>query len=477
MWMNPRLLLLPVNDTWIPGILFSIGILGYEVRHICGEILGKIRSSSRSSGMDNHLLDLSSEQIPVRTLLVFISGGTLIGMSAYEIGKELYLPGISKWESHLITIAVTVILVTVLTYYILQKQNALQAQIIETKREAESAYRHLASIIESSDDAILSIDSTGNIISFNPAAERIFEKSAGMILNHPVSELIPPEIPDRTADLIRMVGGGRTIRHDEGVFLRSDGSRIHLSIIAAPLPDNEKYPGSVSVIARDISDHIAREEMLKMLTLKQQLLTAITRHDIKNNLQILMGFCTLLEEKVSDPDISRIVSIIQEQSGNIHNQVLFMEAYQSLGTNPPTWLKADELFFRSISPFKKERELFQVSLADLEVYADPLIEKVIYNLCDNALRYGGELSFIRTFWTLKGDVCIWVVEDDGIGVQSDLKEKIFENGFGQTTGFGLFLAREILSITNIRIMETGLPSEGARFEMIVPAGFWRLSSP
>ena len=67
-----------------------------------------------------------------------------------------------------------------------------------------------------------------------------------------------------------------------------------------------------------------------------------------------------------------------------------------------------------------------------------------------------------------------VCEDDGEGVPATEKEKIFERGFGKNTGLGLALSREILSITGITIRETGEPGKGARFEMTVPKGTWRM---
>ena len=67
-----------------------------------------------------------------------------------------------------------------------------------------------------------------------------------------------------------------------------------------------------------------------------------------------------------------------------------------------------------------------------------------------------------------------VCEDDGDGVAAEEKEKIFERGFGKNTGMGLFLSREILSITGITIKETGEPGMGARFEMTVPNRAWRI---
>jgi signal transduction histidine kinase len=62
-----------------------------------------------------------------------------------------------------------------------------------------------------------------------------------------------------------------------------------------------------------------------------------------------------------------------------------------------------------------------------------------------------------------------------MGVAQEDKTKIFERGFGSNTGLGLFLSREILSITGISILETGIPGKGARFEILVPKEKSRLS--
>lgn len=68
-----------------------------------------------------------------------------------------------------------------------------------------------------------------------------------------------------------------------------------------------------------------------------------------------------------------------------------------------------------------------------------------------------------------------MIDINGIGIPADLKERIFEQGFGNTTGLGLFLCREILSGTGITIRETGIPGKGARFEIAIPVHAWRIS--
>jgi signal transduction histidine kinase len=66
-----------------------------------------------------------------------------------------------------------------------------------------------------------------------------------------------------------------------------------------------------------------------------------------------------------------------------------------------------------------------------------------------------------------------ICEDNGVGVPEEEKEKIFQREFGKHTGYGLFLAREILGITGFFIRETGIPGKGARFEILIPEGSFR----
>jgi len=115
-----------------------------------------------------------------------------------------------------------------------------------------------------------------------------------------------------------------------------------------------------------------------------------------------------------------------------------------------------------------------VGFSDIEIFADPLLEKVFFNLIDNALRYGGErLSIIRFFARTEGKSLVITCEDDGAGVPPEDKKHIFERGFGHHTGLGLFLSREILGITGITIAETGTFGTGARFEITVPEGMYQ----
>jgi signal transduction histidine kinase len=114
----------------------------------------------------------------------------------------------------------------------------------------------------------------------------------------------------------------------------------------------------------------------------------------------------------------------------------------------------------------------------IEIFADPLLERVFFNQIDNTMRYGGpKKTCISLAAHETSDGLVIAIEDDGIGIPPQDKEKIFRRGFGKNTGLGLFLAREILSITGIRLSETGEYLKGARFELFVPKGAYRYVLP
>jgi len=92
---------------------------------------------------------------------------------------------------------------------------------------------------------------------------------------------------------------------------------------------------------------------------------------------------------------------------------------------------------------------------------------------ENAIEHGDRVSVVRLSSVESSEGLLIWIEDDGIGIPLHDKELIFERGFGKNTGLGLFLSREILSITNISIREAGEFQHGARIEINVPHGVYR----
>jgi PAS domain S-box-containing protein len=218
-------------------------------------------------------------------------------------------------------------------------------------------------------------------------------------------------------------------------------------------------------------------QSLDLAIRKLNLLSSITRHDINNQLTVLMGYLEILEMKQPDSSTSGYFRNVTTAAQRISTMIQFTKTYESIGVKAPAWQDIRVLGTSAA----KEIPLGQVVVKNdipegTVVFADPLIIKVFYNLMDNAVRYGGKITTIHlSAESRNGDPFI-VCEDDGTGIPSGEKEKIFERGFGKNTGLGLFLTREILGITGITIRETGVPGEGARFEITVPKAACRFSS-
>lgn len=156
-------------------------------------------------------------------------------------------------------------------------------------------------------------------------------------------------------------------------------------------------------------------------------------------------------------------------AGMIQNHIEFTRTYQNLGQKAPLWQNVTMI----VSGLPGKEVPVRADLNGLEIYADPLLEKVFYNLYDNSLRHGKDVTEIRVHYALIPDGLFLIWEDDGTGVPEDIKEQIFERGVGKNTGMGLFLVRDILGITDITIAETGEEGMGARFEMRLPKEAYR----
>jgi PAS domain S-box-containing protein len=263
-----------------------------------------------------------------------------------------------------------------------------------------------------------------------------------------------------------MYGESRHI--DDMVVVRPDGTMVQLEIFGTPVIDGQGRVAASLVSFLDITERKRAEQVIREANRKINLLTSITRHDVANQVSIIRGFTNIALMKKPDPEITGLLEKIDAAVSAIARQIEFTRAYQELGMHAPDWQR-----IRDIVAQQKAEGITLSCTCDAEVYADPMLERVFFNLVDNAARHGERITAITVSCRPDPDGLVIVVRDDGVGVPNTLKEKIFEKGYGKHTGFGLFLAREILAITGIIILETGTPGKGAQFEIIVPKGMFR----
>lgn len=226
---------------------------------------------------------------------------------------------------------------------------------------------------------------------------------------------------------------------------------------------------------KELQNRLHAEESLRAANHKLSLLGSITRHDLLNQISVVSGGLDLLEDDIAETaQNNQILAMIHDSMKNIQEMIGLTRIYDQMGVNKPVWQDIAE----KIEETKKNCNSscqFIDNAHGLSILADPMFDRVIYNLVENAFRHGGNISRITFDFHPEDQMGILIVSDNGIGIPSSDKERIFDRGFGKNTGFGLFLIREILSLTGIEIHETGTEGTGSRFELLIPEGKWRMN--
>jgi PAS domain S-box-containing protein len=229
-------------------------------------------------------------------------------------------------------------------------------------------------------------------------------------------------------------------------------------------------------VIRDITDRKRMDDALRESNKKLNLLSSITRHDVLNKLTVLQGWISL-SESIPEKDMTFKSLIERELKAvtQIQRIISFTREYEAIGVHSPEWQEVGIVAKQAAVALDLGRVSLDVRSSPCQVYADPLLQKVFYNLFDNSLRYGGEkISQIRITGVRDNGNLTIIVEDNGGGIDPEIKKHLFERGVGKNTGLGLFLAKEILGITKIAITEKGEPGKGARFVITVPKGMHRV---
>jgi signal transduction histidine kinase len=204
------------------------------------------------------------------------------------------------------------------------------------------------------------------------------------------------------------------------------------------------------------------------------LLSSITRHDIVNKLNVLEAYFELSRSQSPNSKMQEFIGNEITTTKAIRHLINFAKDYEGMGVNSPVWHDVSSCIEKNNASLPLGDVKVIVNWPQAEVFADLLFRKVFYNLIDNALRYGGnQLKTITLSSEENNAGLVITVEDNGAGISTADKEHLFKRGFGKQTGPGLFLSREILSITGITIAENSLPGKGARFEITVPKDGYR----
>ncbi|MEI7433705.1 MAG: PAS domain S-box protein [Methanomicrobiales archaeon] len=347
-----------------------------------------------------------------------------------------------------------------------QNYDELRKHEVALKGEQEL----LHATIESTNAGILVVDAKGNVTHYNTRFGVMWGIPDDILASrddHQITDYIIGQLADPGAFLSKIHELYGSAEHVSDCVEFLDGRIFERESL--PLVHNGAVSGRVWNFY-DVTELKRAEELLMESNLQLNLMTNITRHDILNKILVVLGYVSLLRSKTTDPVMRSHLDKVESATEAIRAQIVFTRTYQELGAREPAWQDPGDLVQRLQVPANIS---CSVELQDIEILADPMLEKVFYNLLDNSVRHGGNVTRVRVYSSKQEDPVTVFWEDNGTGIPESEKEKIFERGYGKNTGFGMFLVREVLNLTDITISETGTPGQGARFGMKVPKEAYR----
>jgi len=336
-----------------------------------------------------------------------------------------------------------------------------------------SAETALPYILMTMPDGVIITAMDGRIISANASAARIFRTSEQSLTGQNVSGIIPEPVYRTFMTAIRE---NKWFADHEAVLnpeIQRPEDRNVVSIAGSLVEEPGEQPAGVVLIVRDISNRKRQQHALQVASEKISLISRLTSHDINNLVTGLSGYLLLLEDVVKKPPEDEYLQKAIELSEKISQNLRFSSDFLHLGTYEPGWQSLPGLVAEAENGLPHKSVTFTMDLPTVEIFADPLSVKAFYNIFENALHHGVNLSAINISAREEHNGLVVVIEDNGGGIPAEEKERIFQYGVGKHTGLGLSFARTILEVTGITITENGTFGKGARFEIRIPAGAWR----
>jgi PAS domain S-box-containing protein len=350
---------------------------------------------------------------------------------------------------------------------------------------AESESR-LASVLSFLPDPTFAIAADGTVMVWNQAIEQSLGAPAEEVLGKPRSVVAHLLYGEERPLLVDLLDNPDIDIPDNYVIHARERDMVIADVLITSPKSGMQYLwgkathlynpkgeviGAIESI-RDITDRKQIEEDLRVVNQKLNLFSSITRHDIRNQLNLIfLAIDALSGQNLSDDGLRQIQQI-ESSAHRIRTFIDLAREYEEIGIQKPVWKPVLETFL-SVTASMNCRVEFDDSLADCRnvfVYADPLLEKVFFNIVDNSIKYGPEVTRIIIGCHTTDEGLTIAIRDNGPGIPDEEKEMIFFKGYGKGTGLGLFLVREILGITGMKIRETGTYGKGARFEILVPPG-------
>ena len=355
----------------------------------------------------------------------------------------------------------------------------IAADVTERKR-AETARSHLAAIVESSDDAIISKRLDQTIVSWNAAAQRLFGYTAEEAIGKPIIMIIPPELQHEETEILAKIRRGERIDHYETTRVAKDGRLVEVSISVSPVRDEQGRIVGASKIARDVgmlretqramaaelaartaaeaalretesklrvaivdreqlleSERSARSEAERLGHMKDEFLATLS-HELRTPLNAIQGWATLLKQtNLSDADRRTGLDAIERNAraqAQIINDLLDMNRIVAgkfhLDVQAVHLPEIIQAAIEAVRPSAEAKRLRIRTILDSAVgtsRGDPnRLQQVMWNLLTNAVKFTPAGGYIQIVLERVNSQVEITVQDNGAGISPDFLPHVFD---------------------------------------------------
>jgi PAS domain S-box-containing protein len=352
------------------------------------------------------------------------------------------------------------------------------AAIVTEHKKAQGTIEFLASIVESTDDAVIGKALDGTIISWNKGAERIYGYRADEVIGRSIALLIPPDRIGELARLVRPPVKGGVERY-ETRRVRKDGRAVDVSLTISPIVDSSGRISGTSTVARDITERKraerAREQLFAMEQKAREAAEAANRmktdflgivsHELRTPLNAILGWTNLLRRgELDERSAARALETV-ERSAKSQTRMIedLLDVSGIIGGNVKFDMRSIDLApvisasAEAVTPTAADKKIeLEVTLSEgpTVVSGDPSrLEQVVSNLLTNAIKFTPAGGKIQVLLRRVGGLAEITVSDNGEGINPEFLPHVFDR-FRQADssftrrhgglGIGLSIVRQLV---------------------------------
>jgi hypothetical protein len=406
---------------------------------------------------------------------LYSSDGEIVGVVGVDMSKDLIDPYIEPLLADFISTITSVLFLVLIAI-----GAGMYSLVLSNKQYSElnNAYIKLFDAAQAADEGVFEFHLSTNTFILSPFILKILGRDEKNTRVHAFDLYQQAVIDDHPLILAAIEKSAynhsqNQFKHIWRFYVSEKIISLHLKGTLLRAPDTNE-PIRVIGMGEDYTEFM-RDKLALVQTTKSLRIFSLVLHNAIEKVtkqQIAIVNRASKNEGLPD-DVKFFVDSIFTSLNSIIALCDFSKTYADVGYDEPKWISLQSAINNFSSHPSYSKVQIEYEMEDIEIYADMMFVTVLYNLFDNSIRHGERVTKIKIKTKQENDILIISYEDDGVGLTEDEKKTLFVRGVGKNSGLGMFLSREILSMTDIEIEEIGEKGVGAVFLIKVHLGYYR----